>query len=145
MAAAAATQEPSWRFTLPAMLRSLWAQQSCTATPPKTTGSAARRPVEPSLTIRRKFFPSKPRRNRSCKNSTQEKIEIVVAELAAMELRDRGVEFAGDVRDGLCGIGFPEHRFEDLTDLARGDAAKKSLADQFVHGFLPALVARQDL
>ena len=59
-----------------------------------------------------------------------------------MELRDGVVELAGNVGDGLCGIGLSENGFQDLANLAGGDAAKKSLEHQFVDGFLAALIAR---
>ena len=41
--------------------------------------------------------------------------------------------------------GFPQHRFEHLPHLARGDAAEKGLQDQVVHRLLAPLIARKKL
>src|SRR5713226_6879719 len=62
-----------------------------------------------------------------------------------MKLRHGLVERAGDAGNGLRGVCFAEHGSEDLRDLTGGDAAKKSLQDEVVHGLLAALVARQNL
>src|SRR5579863_5438247 len=62
-----------------------------------------------------------------------------------MKLHHRLLQLAGDARDGLRRVGFPKHRLEHLTDLARGDTAKKRLQDQIVHRLLATLIARQKL
>src|SRR5690242_7771720 len=61
-----------------------------------------------------------------------------------MELLHGLVEFAGDVGDGLRGVGFAEKGREHVADLARGDAAQESLQDEAVDHLLAALIARQE-
>jgi len=62
-----------------------------------------------------------------------------------MELLDGVVEFAGDVGNGLRGVGFPENGFEHLAHLASGDAAQKSQQNEVVNGSLAARIAREQL
>src|SRR5260370_27324280 len=70
----------------------------------------------------------------------QEKIDVVVTQGAAMELRDGVVELASDVGDGLRRIAFSEKGFEDLADLAGVDDAETSLQDEVVDGLVGALL-----
>jgi hypothetical protein len=61
-----------------------------------------------------------------------------------MVLCDGVVQIAGDIGDGLRGVGFAQRGLENLADLTSGDAAQEGLADQFVDGSLAALVAGQE-
>src|SRR5258708_23215721 len=62
-----------------------------------------------------------------------------------MELLDGVVEFAGDVGNGMRGVGFPENGFEHLAHLASGDAAQKSQQNEVLNGSLAARIAREQL
>src|SRR5579859_6856273 len=62
----------------------------------------------------------------------QEEIDVVIAQRLMVELLDRVVEFAGDVADGLCGVGLAQDRFQHLADLASRDAAQESQQNEVV-------------
>src|SRR5690242_21562011 len=69
---------------------------------------------------------------------------VVVAQRPLMELLHGLVEFAGDVGDGLRGVGFAEKGREHVDDLASGDAEQESMQDEAVDRLLAASIARQE-
>jgi len=78
-------------------------------------------------------------------DAIQEEIDVVVAQGTAVELVDGLLQLAGDVGNGLRGIGFAEHRLQHLAHLASGNAAQKGLQDEIVDGLLAPLIARDKL